>query len=281
MRANTPAAWDHATCHLELMSGDSFFRQLDGDLYEAAPWTRGPWSPKHQHAGPPSALVAGRLEAMLDEAFRVVRVAVEVTRPVPIGTLRLEHSIRRDGRNVKAMLGRLYDDDGALVMTADALAIREVEVEVDVQPPRMDEARPSDSTAIAFPFFDKEPSYAAAMELLFGRGEFGSGDVMGWMRMRIPLLNGVDPSPLERVMIAADSGNGISQCLPVRDYTFLNPDLTVTLQRPAEGDWVGMAARTDLDGRGVGVADTRLYDERGPIGRGIQTLIVRSRTAPG
>jgi hypothetical protein len=46
----------------------------------------------------------------------------------------------------------------------------------------------------------------------------------------------------------------------------------------AEGEWIGLGARTDLDGRGIGVADTRLYDERGPIGRGVQTLIVRNRS---
>jgi hypothetical protein len=38
-----------------------------------------------------------------------------------------------------------------------------------------------------------------------------------------------------------------------------------------------MAARTDLDDRGVGVADTCLYDEGGPIGRGVQTLLIRKR----
>jgi hypothetical protein len=214
---------------------------------------------------------------MVDDSFRIVRVAIEVTRQVPIGRLRLARSFRREGRSVKAMTGRLYDEEGKLVLAADALAIAEAGLELDPEPSPMDEAAPADSKPIHFPFQDSEPGYAAAMELRFGRGTFGQGDVMAWMRMRVALLEGSEPSPLERVLAAADSGNGVSQRVSPFEHTFMNPDLTVTLHRPAEGEWVGMAARTDLDDQGVGVADARLYDEGGPIGRGVQTLLIRKR----
>ena len=259
------------------MQGEAFFRRLDTDLFEATPWTRGPWSMTHQHAGPPSALVAGRLQEMTHGSFRIVRVAIEITRPLPIGRLRLERSFRRQGRNVEAMVGRLFDADGKLVMHADALAIAEVDLDVAEERPLMDERLPEHSAEMEFSFFSPGQSYATAMELRFARGTLGEGDVMAWMRMRIPLLSDLAPSPLERVMAAADSGNGVSQRLSTRDYTFLNPDLTVSLQRPAEGEWIGLAARTDLDRRGIGVADTRLYDASGPIGRAVQTLLVRAR----
>lgn len=262
---------------LRAMSSESFFLRHDDDFFEATEWTRGPWSPKHQHAGPPSALVAGRLAEMLDEPFRIVRMAVEVTRPVPIGKLRMERAFRREGRNVRAIMGLLFDEQGKLVMTTDALAIAEVPLDAAIQHPSMDEALPADSDEVEFPDFDPSPCYGSAMELRFARGSFGEGDVMAWMRMRHPLLPGVDPSQLERVMVAADSGNGVSQRLSTRDYTYLNPDLAVTLNRPARGEWIGLGARTDMDARGIGVADTRLYDEQGPIGRGVQTLLVRKR----
>lgn len=259
------------------MDGESFFLRHDEDFFEATEWTRGPWSPKHQHAGPPSALVAGRLAEMLDESFRIVRMAIEVTRPVPIGKLRLERSFRRDGRNVKAMMGLLFDEQGKLVMTADALAIAEVDLAADIHAPPMDELGPMESEEVAFPFFEPGPGYEGAMELRFARGKFGDGDVMAWMRMRLPLLPDAMPSPLERVMAAADSGNGVSQRLSTREYTFLNPDLAVTLNRPADGEWIGLGARTDIDACGIGVADTRIYDQNGPIGRGVQTLLIRKR----
>ena len=259
------------------MDGDSFFLRHDDDFFEATQWTRGPWNPKHQHAGPPSALVAGRLAEMLEDSFRIVRMAVEVTRPVPIGKLRLERSFRREGRNVRAMMGLLFDERGKLVMTTDALAIAEVDLDAEHAQPPMTEQLPANSTVVDFPNADAEPGYATAMELRLARGEFGDGDVMAWMRMRHPLLPGVTPSPLERVMVAADSGNGVSQRVSNQDYTYLNPDLAVTLSRPARGEWIGLGARTDMDARGIGVADARLYDEEGPIGRGVQTLLIRRR----
>ncbi len=196
--------------------------------------------------------------------LRVVRVAIEIPRPVPIARLRLETSVRRSGRSVTAIVGQLFDQDGKLVMNAEALALSRAEIGIPAPRPQMDELLPSESSPIEFPFHDSKPGYAAGMELRFARGTFGKGDVMAWMRMRLPLLSDADLSPLERTLIAADSGNGVSQRVSPFEYTFLNADLTVTLHHPAEGEWIGMAARTDFDIDGVGVADTRLYDARWP-----------------
>jgi hypothetical protein len=41
-----------------------------------------------------------------------------------------------------------------------------------------------------------------------------------------------------------------------------------------EGEWVGLDAVTLPEANGVGIADTRLLDERGSIGRGVQSLLV-------
>jgi hypothetical protein len=217
------------------------------------------------------------LEETVGDALRVVRVAIEIPRPVPIGRLRLETSVRRSGRSVSAIVGQLFDEDDKLVMNAEALALSRVELAIPAPRPPMDELLPSEAAPIEFPFQDSRPGYASGMELRFARGTFGEGDVMAWMRMRLPLLGDGDPSPLERTLIAADSGNGVSQRVSPFDYTFLNADLTVTIHHPAEGEWIGMAARTDFDVDGIGVADTRLYDALGPIGRGIQTLLIRKR----
>jgi hypothetical protein len=58
-----------------------------------------------------------------------------------------------------------------------------------------------------------------------------------WMRMRHPLLAGEQPSRLQRVLIAADSGNGVSATLDYRSYLFVNVDLSVHLHRMPEGEW--------------------------------------------
>jgi hypothetical protein len=214
---------------------------------------------------------------MVDDSFRVVRASIEIVRPVPIGELRLECSFRRDGRAVKVMVGRLFDGDSKLILVAEALALAAVKLDVNPERPALDELPPADSSPAQFPFYDSEPGYPGAMELRFARGKFGDGDAMAWMRMRVSLLEGAVPSPLERVLVAADCGNGISQRLSLLEHTFMNPDLTVTLHRPSEGEWIGLGARTDFQDNGIGIADTRLYDEHGPIGRGVQTLLIRKR----
>ena len=43
------------------------------------------------------------------------------------------------------------------------------------------------------------------------------------------------------------------------------------------GDWVCLDSVTLPEPNGIGIADTRLHDERGPIGRATQTLLVSER----
>ena len=82
--------------------------------------------------------------------------------------------------------------------------------------------------------------------------------------MRQPLVAGEEPSPLQRVLVAADSGNGVSATLDWGRYLFINVDLTVHLHRLLAGEWVCLDAITIPEPDGIGLADTALYDERGP-----------------
>ncbi len=260
-----------------MMKPRPFFRQVDTNLFDSSEWTRGPWSPMHQHGGPPSALLAGRMEHLAGDGFRVMRVAVELPRPVPIGRLRLECAVRRNGRTVKVVEGRIIDSDGRVVLVGEALALAGGEVDEPPPPPRMDQTLPEDATPTVFPFFADGPSYSTATELRLGRGEFGDGDVMAWMRMRAPLLEDRAPSPLERVLVFADSGNGLSFRGDFRRQAFINADLHLALHRVPQGEWIGLGARTDYDSEGRGLAQTQLYDVEGPVGRGLQTLLIRRR----
>jgi hypothetical protein len=97
------------------------------------------------------------------------------------------------------------------------------------------------------------------------------------MRMRHPLIAGEEPTPLQRVAIAADSGNGISSPLDFRRFVFINVDLSIHLGRPPDGEWICLDSTTIPDPTGVGITDTALYDERGPLGRAAQTLLIDER----
>src|SRR5919108_508037 len=86
-----------------------------------------------------------------------------------------------------------------------------------------------------------------------------------------------ETSPLERVLVAADSASGVSAAIEHKRFTAINADLSVSVHRPLEGEWVGMDCLSIYDRRGVGLADTRLYDVHGPIGRALQSLVIETR----
>ncbi len=93
----------------------------------------------------------------------------------------------------------------------------------------------------------------------------------------IPVIAGEEISPLGRVLVVADSGNGVSATLDWRRFLFINVDLSVHLHRLPAGEWVCLDAVTLPQPDGIGLADTLLLDERGPIGRAAQTLLVAAR----
>src|SRR5205814_2374188 len=104
------------------------------------------------------------------------------------------------------------------------------------------------------------------------RGDGAPGSA--WVRLKLPLVAGEDPSPLVRVCAAADFPNGISYVVDPRRVAYINPDLTVYLHRLPIGEWIKVDARTWLAPHGMGVAEGALYDERGRIGRSVQGLLV-------
>jgi hypothetical protein len=257
----------------------SFF-VAEGDAFRATEATRGPWSPDLQHAGPPSALLGRAIERQLPDGVTVARVTVDILRPLPVATYRIATSVLRAGKKAQWLGADLVAADGTLCARASASAIRTTTLTLPVEgDPIVDPVpAPADSPVFEFPFFaHQEFGYGKAMETRLARGKFWSGRVSMWMRMRCALLEGEAPSPLQRVLAAADSGNGVSVALDPRQFTFVNPDLTVHLHRMPVGEWVCLDARTIPQARGVGLADTRLLDEQGPIGRSAQSLVIEAR----
>jgi hypothetical protein len=120
--------------------------------------------------------------------------------------------------------------------------------------------------------------YLSAIEWRPIRGGFTKpGPATVWGRMRYPLVPDEEPSPLERVLVIADSGNGVSWELDIRRWHFINPELTVHLHREAEGEWICLDAHTTISRGGTGLATSVLSDAVGPVGTGAQTLLVAPR----
>jgi hypothetical protein len=252
---------------------ESFYR-VEGEQVLPTDLTRGPWDPGAQHAGPPSALIARALESCEPrEGMQIGRVTVEILRPVPLEPLRVSAQVVRPGRSVELLDASLSDAGGEL-MRARAWRL---ETGAYGQASEAPSAGPADGEERDFFPTGQEVGYHTAMEYRFVSGAFREpGPATVWMRMRVPLVAGEAPSALQRVMVAADSGNGVSAALDWREHLFINTDLSVHLLRPPESEWVCLEARTLIGS--LGMADTALWDERGRIGRAVQILLVRPRS---
>jgi hypothetical protein len=103
------------------------------------------------------------------------------------------------------------------------------------------------------------------------------GAAAAWFRLRMPVVEGEEPSPLQRTVTAADFANGLSWVLPWDDWLFVNTELTVHLAREPEGEWIGLDARTAISALGTGLATATLHDHLGPVGTCAQALFVDRR----
>ena len=258
---------------------DAFY-EPDGDRYLATELTRGPWDPGAQHAGPPSALLAREIERLPgSERFQVGRIALDILRPVPIGPVVVSARVLRPGRRVQLVEAELSDGEQVL-MRATAWQLEIVPVELPEgtvgrpPPPRGPE---HGGGADFFPGAHDE-GYHTAMEVTFAAGRFMElGPATAWLRMRVPLVAGEEPTPLQRTLVAADVGNGISAALDFRQFIFVNVELTVHLERMPAGEWICVDAATLPQATGVATAESVLHDVEGRIGRAAQSLIVSPR----
>jgi hypothetical protein len=260
---------------------DAFFLPDGAERFVATEHGRGPWSPGHLHAGPPSALLARAIErAAGDSPALVTRLTVELFAPVPIGPLEVATSTLRAGRSVRRLEATLAAG-GRVLARASGLATRIQAVEFPpVTPERRDPPpAPESGTAFEFPVFHGNAvGYQTAVDARVVRGGFGQNPTAVWIRTRVPLVLGEAPSPLERTMIAADSGNGVAVVLDPKRYTFINADLTVAVHRHPAGEWVCLDSITLPEPTGIGVTRSRLWDVDGPFGWALQSLVVEARS---
>ncbi len=262
------------------MTVDAVFVQ-DGDRFRATELALGPWYPGALHGGAPAALLVHAVNGhAAAEGLRLARITYEFVRPVPLGDLAVAVEVVRPGRRVTLLDVVLSDGDGTEVTRARALLVRPSDVG--------DPARePQDGTPFAPPEQGVRNDWEGrqrrgfatdAMEIRFVQGRFlEPGEATAWFRLRHPLVDGQPVHPLESLAAASDFGNGIAAVLDWDRYVFINPDLTVYIERPPVDEWVALESRTRVEAGSVAVAESIVWDRRGRIGHAIQSLVVSPR----
>jgi hypothetical protein len=256
---------------------DPFYLPLGDDRWRATVHTTGPWDARFQHGGPPSALLARAIERQDPRADMIIaRITVDILGAIPVGELEIRSRVVRPGRSVELVEAAL-SAGGREVARAQAWRVLRTTQKVNLlQPAPTAPPLPAESTpSVADGWVD---GYLSAVEWRFSAGTFWQpGPATAWTRLRHPLVPGEQPSPLQRVLAIADSGNGISSELDLTSWHFINPELTVHLHREAVGEWICLAAQTAISPGGAGLATSVLSDLDGPIGVGAQSLLIAGR----
>ncbi len=254
---------------------ESYFTTSDGHWVVPTEWTRGPWDADSCHAGPPTALLVRAMEGVVPGP-PLVRITVELLRPVPMSGFRVQAEVRRPGRQVVLTEAEIFDDDHVYARAFGLhLAQRDVDLASD-RPP-------------APPFAEAVPGPFPIRQTTHGRTAFGDsvecrydprfslgqgGETLMWMRTSPSILPGEEPSPFQKICPLADSGNGISWDRSLDEAHFINPDLTIWLHRPPAGDWFANHTVSHWHDTGIGAAEGTLYDTEGPVGGATQTLLL-------
>jgi len=276
---------------MQSLAESAFYERVGRDSYQATSATIGPWSADAQHGGPPSALAALALERHEpDSRQRLARVCVDILRPVPVGKLSLRTRMVRPGRRI-ALVETVLEADGQEVLHARGWRTERPSGPV----PQVRDGLPAgpvpetgDGEAPDI-FTRQQHGYLAMIEWRFQPADFAAatGDQpapsqqpttqrprAAWTRPRLPLLAGEESTPMARTLLVADSGSGVGAALPASAFTFVNVDLIVIAQRDPVGEWLLLEASTQIGADGTGLASTRLADQAGSFGRGMQTLLV-------
>ncbi|TMR95164.1 thioesterase family protein [Nonomuraea basaltis] len=255
----------------------SMYTRMAEGRYLASEHTQGPWDPGTQHMGPVTALIVHELARTAPRpGLELSRLVVDVFAPVPVAELEIAADVTRDGKRVQC-LSASVSSGGREYARASAWRIREADTPATSVPgPPAPVPPPSEEHARSW--LGSGFGYGKALDWRFATGgpmELGPATV--WGRLTVPLVEGEEPAPLERLAVFADSGNGVSFAVDFATHVFVNVDLTISLFRAPEGEWICMDAETVIGPAGRGLTRSTLYDETGEVGTATQTLFVAPR----
>lgn len=254
-----------------------------GNRFTATELAQGPWDPTHCHGGPPCALVT----ALADTApslvpMQIASVAIDLQRPVVIGApLTANVTVTREGKRIQLLDVTLSDGD-VVVVKCRALRIRKTQMSLPDdrhRPAPPPTPLPHDLPRYALDPDRQNTGFWRCTEIRFAKGELGTPlPGIAWFRVDAKLADGLPFTPVARLAAIADYGSGVGAPLRMREHFFINPDLNLAIHREPKGEWIALDAAGIAEETGVGLATTRLFDERGELGTVTQTMVIEARS---
>ena len=258
------------------MSPDAYFEIEGTERFLPTAFTRGPWDVDACHAGPPTALMARASERLIEDK-PLVRLVVEIRRPIPMTGFSVRSTLDRNGRVVATTTVEIHDGDKTYAR-AWGLHLASHDIGA-VETHHLSYPSVADSVPGRFPITvtHSETGFDRSLEVRYGpaSSQGAGGETFMWARTKVPLLAGEEPSGFQMLCPLADCGNGISWHEPTDRMSFVNADLVLSVHRPPVGEWMGSHSVSFWESSGIGRADARLFDESGPVGSAMQNLVLR------
>ena len=257
----------------------SFYVPTGDGTFESTAATSSPWDESLQHGGPPAALLARAIEGVRsDPSLSIARFTADMLGGIPQGTIRTEARVVRPGRRVELVDASLWAGD-KLAVTATAWLIRSTLGSTDEHRTPSSElpAIPDAGPAEFFEGVSPDWGYGRAIDWRFVAGGYEPGPATVWTRLRIPLVEGEETSPTQRLLVVADSTNGLSGSLPMDEWYFIPPTVTATIERAPADEWMLLDARSTTGPNGIGLAQGTMSDADGLCAVVTQPLLVAPR----
>jgi hypothetical protein len=237
-----------------------------------------PWGDDVQHGGPPAGLLARAIEHLAaSDEMQVVRLTVDLFRPVPMTPLEVTARSVREGKRIH-IVDAVISADGVEVSRASGLLLRTSEARIPptatvLPPPRPEQAEaglPAEQRPGDLP--RRQGFHTAAEIRRLPRTE--AGPAAAWIRVP-QLVEGEAMSPLARLAATCDFVNAIAGmgAGAGSGFGFINTDSTVHMHRPPTGEWLCLQVERALEPYGIGVSSAVLFDEAGPVGRAAQAVL--------
>jgi hypothetical protein len=257
---------------------DCYYRRLGTDTFESTDITCSNWDPAIQHGSPPLALLTKAIkEQLADSARRIGRVTLDILGAIPVAPVEVRAWVDRPGRRISLLVAEMTPagEDAARPVarvTAWALATSDTsEVASDRYPPLVEgPAQPLPTNWWSL------TGYLGSVDWR-PQADDPSGAAVFWLTPRGQLVEGEDTTPLEKLMLAVDSANGVGSVLDFQRYMFMNTDTVVHLHRLPAGENFALRARGSVGPDGIGVTSAEIFDRTGFVGTCAQTLLVQRR----
>ncbi len=253
----------------------------EGNLFRATEHAGGPWSPDMLQGSATTALMTRDIEHLARESgFAVRRLTFDLWRPAGLCAFATRTEMLRDGHKAKTVQVRLMDGEIEIGRCTALLTVQGGESPTDPFRKTAAAAKAPEAGTPPPAFAQKWSRYFQNVSVRLIEGALEKpGPAAAWMRLDAALVEGESNTPLLQAVQAADFSSGVAQIVDMREWTFINPEISLYFFRAPEDEWILIRAATRVGANGAGLTTATLSDRKGPFAEVMQAMTFERREA--